>query len=666
MDDWHAARRPEPVPSADATVPAVIGPSPYVVEGNRVGSRADFAGGNADFRCAPSDAFPGLTWCQRRKDNPGGTGSSSSSILHTADGIIRYANRFIDAATFGPGEVEGQIGRLSRNYREQARVLTLTPSAGLPNAVIATWGKVQLVPLDSASLQVLGAGGSLKAGLLIDYLGDFRRSARLGQPVYRITGGPGYIWAASYAVDGRGTLRLTAADLTGLGPVAPIADAPTTRAGAPAAIARPATLAGGSGGDVADAPLFAAEKPPQVDRFMAQAGGMPARAPTASIAEPTAGTPPIQTVVAQGMGTDVESATKNAAENALTQVVGSFIDTEKMLEKRSQIVDGIRSETRSLRTDVREYSQGSIKAIEVLDTAREAGLYRVQARVAVRVEDFKAYIKKVAVGETAMGAGLFAQIATARSQQQNLEGLLKDKIVGPIAAGEVVRIRVGSPVPLSNSDLSQKIDRVGPIPQAISQMNRVLSVVFPIEVSLDEAFGQNLIRMLESTASDKVRQQESPPLGQMCQMMREGDGNGRFGGRKVNAVSQSDTGVKLLASTALMTSNGGRENTITETYKLSDVRLPDRRWTPPKLDFQILSKDNSIIWERFFSLGSPIDNKAAIVSDSGYGGTFLPWTLVHEERGCVFIARRSTFSIVAEMDPDTLKSADRAIIKLVP
>jgi hypothetical protein len=151
----------------------------------------------------------------------------------------------------------------------------------------------------------------------------------------------------------------------------------------------------------------------------------------------------------------------------------------------------------------------------------------------------------------------------------------------------------------------------------------------------------------------------------MCQMMREGDGNGRFGSRKVNAVSQSDTGVKLLASTALMTSRGGRESTITETYKLSDVRLPDRRWEPPKLDFQILSKDGSILWERFFSQGSPINNKAAIVSDIGYGDTFLPWTLVREERGCVFIARRSTFSIVAEMDPDTLKAADRAILKLV-
>ena len=47
-------------------------------------------------------------------------------------------------------------------------------------------------------------------------------------------------------------------------------------------------------------------------------------------------------------------------------------------------------------------------------------------------------------------------------------------------------------------------------------MNPVLTVVFPVEVSLDEAFGQNLVRTLESTAVDKLRQQESLPLNHMC------------------------------------------------------------------------------------------------------------------------------------------------------
>lgn len=52
--------------------------------------------------------------------------------------------------------------------------MTFPPSGGMPNAVIAVWGKLQLVSLDPESIQTLASGGSLKAGLLIDYFGDFR------------------------------------------------------------------------------------------------------------------------------------------------------------------------------------------------------------------------------------------------------------------------------------------------------------------------------------------------------------------------------------------------------------------------------------------------------------------------------------------------------------
>lgn len=43
----------------------------------------------------------------------------------------------------------------------------------------------------------------------------------------------------------------------------------------------------------------------------------------------------IRTVVAEGVGTDPQSAAQDAAQNALTNVVGSFIDANKQLEKRS-------------------------------------------------------------------------------------------------------------------------------------------------------------------------------------------------------------------------------------------------------------------------------------------------------------------------------------------
>ena len=41
----------------------------------------------------------------------------------------------------------------------------------------------------------------------------------------------------------------------------------------------------------------------------------------------------IETVTAIGYGTSVDAAAKNAAENALTMVVGSFIDSETLIQK---------------------------------------------------------------------------------------------------------------------------------------------------------------------------------------------------------------------------------------------------------------------------------------------------------------------------------------------
>src|SRR5262249_38481948 len=52
----------------------------------------------------------------------------------------------------------------------------------------------------------------------IDFIGDFNRSAKEGLPIYRLSGGPGFVWVASFDQKGRGTLRLTAVDASALAP----------------------------------------------------------------------------------------------------------------------------------------------------------------------------------------------------------------------------------------------------------------------------------------------------------------------------------------------------------------------------------------------------------------------------------------------------------------
>src|SRR6266699_3856889 len=83
-------------------------------------------------------------------------------------------------------------------------------------------------------------GRRLTKGYYIDFIGNFDRSAKEGFPLYRITGGPGFIWVASFDQKGRGTLRLVAVDTSAFYPELVANPLPSeTRDISPTAAARP-------------------------------------------------------------------------------------------------------------------------------------------------------------------------------------------------------------------------------------------------------------------------------------------------------------------------------------------------------------------------------------------------------------------------------------------
>ena len=91
--------------------------------------------------------------------------------------------------------------------------------AGFPNGILALWGKVALEPLDKDSIEALAEGRPpTTKGYFIDFIDDFARSAKEGLPMYRINGGAGFVWVASFDQRGRGTLRLTAVDASAFTP----------------------------------------------------------------------------------------------------------------------------------------------------------------------------------------------------------------------------------------------------------------------------------------------------------------------------------------------------------------------------------------------------------------------------------------------------------------
>src|SRR5262249_9279550 len=144
-----------------------------------------------------------------------------------ADGRLAYLNRVQVPAFFGPDEAEQDIQRYSRQLGEQPRTITMPRRPEFSYGILAAWGKVALEPLDRESLERLLEGRRpATKGYVIDFIGDFARSAKEGLPIYRLTGGAGFVWVASYDQKGRGTLRFSAVDASAISPPAVATPAP--------------------------------------------------------------------------------------------------------------------------------------------------------------------------------------------------------------------------------------------------------------------------------------------------------------------------------------------------------------------------------------------------------------------------------------------------------
>jgi hypothetical protein len=188
----------------------------YAVSGLALGARVQFdSSAYREYKCGPSDQFDGFTWCQKtRKDKERrGTFNATYSILHSRDGTAVYVNRYQEPAFFGATEAADDIQRYSRKIGESPRITRLPHRAGLPNGILASWGKVELEPLDNDNIKALAEGRRpTTKGYFIDFIGNFARSANEGLPIYRLSGGAGFVWLAFYDQKGRGILRFLAVD----------------------------------------------------------------------------------------------------------------------------------------------------------------------------------------------------------------------------------------------------------------------------------------------------------------------------------------------------------------------------------------------------------------------------------------------------------------------
>jgi hypothetical protein len=113
-----------------------------------------------EYKCGPSDQFDGFTWCRKTRKGKERRGSFTAiySILHSPEGAAVYVNRYQEPAFFGANEADDDIQRYSRKIGEAPRITKMPHQAGFPNGILASWGKVELEPLDNDSIKGLTEG----------------------------------------------------------------------------------------------------------------------------------------------------------------------------------------------------------------------------------------------------------------------------------------------------------------------------------------------------------------------------------------------------------------------------------------------------------------------------------------------------------------------------
>jgi len=135
-----------------------IAAAEYAVDGLAVGTQLNFTSASyREYKCSPSEQFDGLTWCQKTRTDKARRGSyiAAYSLLHSRDGNILYINRSQEPAFFNSKEAEINIQQYSRRIGESPRIMKMPHRSGLPDGLIAVWGKVTLEPLDQESIKIL-------------------------------------------------------------------------------------------------------------------------------------------------------------------------------------------------------------------------------------------------------------------------------------------------------------------------------------------------------------------------------------------------------------------------------------------------------------------------------------------------------------------------------
>ena len=213
---------------------------------------------------------------------------------------------------------------------------------------------------------------------------------------------------------------------------------------------------------------------------------------------------PVKTVIANGYGINIDDAAQNAAKNALTNVVGKFIDAETKLSKKVEIENGLVNQSKNIDRNIREYSQGSISYFEIIEINNSDGIVQITARVDVKVDDFISYIKQIAYNLKDIDSGMFNEIKANISNEDNKLDLYVEKVLNPILTGEVSEFEIGKALPFNKFPTGRLNGNYSgyKVPDGADPMKMF---IVPFSLKLNESFKENIKVVLNNLSDGKTR-----------------------------------------------------------------------------------------------------------------------------------------------------------------
>ena len=411
--------------------------------------------------------------------------------------------------------------------------------------------------------------------------------------------------------------------------------------------------------------------------------------PTVMIAEE------LETVTAIGYGEDVNGATQNAVESALTQVVGSFIDAENFIKQKTEIQNAVSKTSKTISSSFSSYSQGSVESLSILDVADTGSMKKVTASVTIRIEDFKRYIREVAMGEAKIKGGLFAKAKVKQSQGDNLAELVVDKILAPARNYEAVDIKIGEVSLVEDPGLQRDLAKAG------IDFEDKTWVRIPVTVQIKQDFLENAYKILDETSVDRYKGGQIKTIDSREKGYDHEDtfflllfADADHGARRDDFFSRNSSatfsrgGVKGTGYNshgqarlyALPKSHATALNQRIKDAKIKTGTAPGWIVEAPSVELRMLNSSGETIFEDFLSPGdgqkkSKIQSSSSLIAGEGYHNCWYsgaPESLTilfykdfsDSGENVALIDTESKFDIITALSDDVLEAANSIQVEI--